>query len=103
MIIDPGLTSSICLFSLDYLDKQDTPSIPEGYTLSIAFACVLEIVKGLNTLVVQGEPHPTVQGWIEPDKRVEKSSDTGVGATSIDAITKDKTADHGKALWFFMR
>ena len=84
------------MFSLDHLDKQDTPSIPEGYTLSIAFACVLEIVKGLNTLVVQGEPPPIIQGWIEPEDHVKKSSDTGVGATSIDAITKDKSADQGK-------
>lgn len=84
-------------FSLDHLDKQDTPSIPDGYTLSVAFACVLEIVKALNTLVVQGEPvSQNVRGWIEPDSKVEKSSDTGVGATSITAMAKDKSAEKSK-------
>ncbi|KAK3700698.1 hypothetical protein QZH41_015645 [Actinostola sp. cb2023] len=79
---------------LDHLEKQDTPTIPDGYTLSIAFACVLEIVKGLNTLVVQGESTSQAdQGWIEPDEHVMKSSDTGVGAISINAMAKDKSTD----------
>jgi len=84
--------------SLDHLDKQDTPSIPDGYTLSIAFACVLEIVKALNTLVVQGESaSQMVQGWIEPEEHKERTGDTGVGSNSINAMAKDKSTE--KSRW----
>jgi hypothetical protein len=86
----------ICLLfvcSLDHLEKQETPSIPDGYTLSIAFACILEIVRGLTTLVLQAKPETQpVEGWIEPDVKVIKDSDTGVGvgAVSVNAMDQGK-------------
>lgn len=83
--------------SLDHLEKQETPSIPDGYTLSIAFACILEIVKGLNTLVIQTSPEsPPVQGWIEPDVKDVKDSDTGVGTVSINAMDQGELRGKSK-------
>lgn len=99
--IQPKLFLFVFLYSLDHLDKQDTPSIPDGYTLSIAFACVLEIVKALNTLVVQGEPaSQNVQGWIEPDEHFnQKSNDTGVGVTLLKAMAKDESTEKSMLLF----
>ncbi|XP_031571220.1 protein MON2 homolog isoform X2 [Actinia tenebrosa] len=80
---------------LDHLEKQETPSIPDGYTLSIAFACILEIVKGLNTLVVHTSPEkPSIEGWIEPDVKHVKESDTGVGTVSINAMDQGASNNH---------
>ncbi|KAK3101498.1 hypothetical protein FSP39_004044 [Pinctada imbricata] len=36
---------------LEFLDKVDPPSIPEGYGLSVAFYCLLEVVKSIQILV----------------------------------------------------
>ena len=35
------------------LDKSDAPSIPEGYAISVAFASLLDVVKGVTTIVTQ--------------------------------------------------
>lgn len=37
------------------LDKVDPPTIADGYGLSLAFYCLLEVVKSVRILV-QGEP-----------------------------------------------
>ncbi|XP_022081616.1 protein MON2 homolog isoform X2 [Acanthaster planci] len=38
---------------LDMLDKSEAPSIPEGYSISAAFASLLDVVKGVTTIVTQ--------------------------------------------------
>ena len=35
------------------LDKADAPLIPEGYAISVAFASLLDVVKGVTTIVTQ--------------------------------------------------
>ena len=42
------------------LDKADAPLIPDGYAISVAFASLLDVVKGVTTIVTQemeGEEH----------------------------------------------
>ncbi|XP_038067855.1 protein MON2 homolog isoform X2 [Patiria miniata] len=38
---------------LEMLDKSDAPSIPDGYAISVAFASLLDVVKGVTTIVTQ--------------------------------------------------
>ncbi|XP_071784170.1 protein MON2 homolog isoform X2 [Asterias amurensis] len=38
---------------LEMLDKADAPLIPEGYAISVAFASLLDVVKGVTTIVTQ--------------------------------------------------
>ncbi|EDO31510.1 predicted protein [Nematostella vectensis] len=64
---------------LEHLDRQETPTIPDGYTLSIAFGCMLEVIKALDTVVVQSRSSfkpVQVDGWIEPDQDKIKESVT---------------------------
>lgn len=39
-------------FSLEMLDKLEPPSIPEGYGISIAFYCLLEITRSIQLVII---------------------------------------------------
>ncbi|XP_028908969.1 protein MON2 homolog isoform X2 [Ornithorhynchus anatinus] len=39
---------------LEMLDKVEPPSIPEGYAMSVAFHCLLDLVRGITTMI-EGE------------------------------------------------
>lgn len=41
-------------FSLEMLDKVEPPTIPEGYAMSVAFHCLLDLVRGITTMI-EGE------------------------------------------------
>jgi hypothetical protein len=38
-------------FSLEMMDKVEPPPIPEGYGISIAFSCLLGVIKGVHQIV----------------------------------------------------
>jgi hypothetical protein len=38
---------------LEMLDKMEPPAIPEGYGISVAYACLLDIVRSIS-LAIQG-------------------------------------------------
>ena len=92
----PGQTSCLVnkfllFLSLEQLERPECSSIPDGYTLSIAFACLLEIVKSLDVLVQENTGSANggdVIGWIEPDVR-GTSNETGVGTDTIRAAAKE--------------
>lgn len=48
--IDPPKSTTIGTY-LEMLDKTDAPTISESYTVSVAFACVLDTVKSVSSLV----------------------------------------------------
>ena len=77
--------------SLEQLERPESSSIPDGYTLSVAFACLLEIVKSLDALVQENTPPSSqveVVGWIEPEV-FRTSNETGVGTETIRAAAKE--------------
>lgn len=39
--------------SLEMLDKMEPPAIPDGYGISIAYACLLDIVRSIS-LAIEG-------------------------------------------------
>lgn len=43
--------SHFFLFSLEMLDKVEPPSIPEGYAMSVAFSALLDLVRGITTMI----------------------------------------------------
>ena len=55
------LLISACIsrdFSLEMLDKVEPPTIPEGYAMSVAFHCLLDLVRGITTMIEEiGRAH----------------------------------------------
>lgn len=45
----------LILYSLDMIDKTEPPPVAEGYGLSLAFVCILDIVRSVN-LVASSVP-----------------------------------------------
>lgn len=41
----------LSLVSLEMLDKVEPPSIPEGYAMSVAFSALLDLVRGITTMI----------------------------------------------------
>ena len=86
-------------FSLEHLERPECSSISDGYTLSIAFACLLEIVKSLDVLVQESNDSSSrgdVIGWIEPEVS-GTAIETGVGTDTIRAAAKESVEnDKGK-------
>lgn len=79
---------------LEQLERPECSSIPDGYTLSIAFACLLEIVKSLDVLVQENDSssnREAVAGWIEPEVVLRTANETGVGTETIRAAAKEGT------------
>ena len=76
--------------SLEHLERPECSSISDGYTLSIAFACLLEIVKSLDVLVQEnnGSSNGGDVGWIEPEVP-GTAIETGVGTDTIRAAAKE--------------
>ena len=79
-----------CNSSLEQLERPEYSTIPDGYALSIAFACLLEIVKSLDVLIQENKPSSAepVGGWIEP-QRTSTGNDTGVGTETIQAAINE--------------
>lgn len=46
-LLCPFLSSS----SLEMLDKVEPPSIPEGYAMSVAFSALLDLVRGITSMI----------------------------------------------------
>uniref|UniRef100_A0A673LAY6 Protein MON2 homolog n=1 Tax=Sinocyclocheilus rhinocerous TaxID=307959 RepID=A0A673LAY6_9TELE len=44
----------VFLLSLEMLDKVEPPSIPEGYAMSVAFSALLDLVRGITSMIERG-------------------------------------------------
>lgn len=49
------ITQLFIYFSLEMLDKTDPPCIQDGYCMSVAYACLLDVIRSIS-LVVQNTP-----------------------------------------------
>lgn len=43
--------------SLEMLDKVEPPTIPEGYAMSVAFHCLLDLVRGITNMIEEEFGH----------------------------------------------
>ena len=53
------LIDSVVFFSLEMLDRIEPPNIPDGYSLSLAFLCLLDVV-GCVQNIINGQHEETL-------------------------------------------
>lgn len=70
------------------LDKVEPPSIPEGYAMSVAFSALLDLVRGITSMIEREldqhdqaaakfrEDHPNEE-WKPPAGKQRKDLDKG--------------------------
>lgn len=59
--------------SLEMLDKVEPPSIPEGYAMSVAFSALLDLVRGITSMIERelAEEEAAVRREANPDQNTQ--------------------------------
>ncbi|XP_063303219.1 protein MON2 homolog isoform X2 [Pelobates fuscus] len=83
---------------LEMLDKVEPPTIPEGYAMSVAFHCLLDLVRGITTMI-EGEI-----GQAETDSHISAEETVSRAQTSEqpDLATVSDPAERetvGRTVW----
>ncbi|NXT16186.1 MON2 protein, partial [Prunella fulvescens] len=69
---------------LEMLDKVEPPTIPEGYAMSVAFHCLLDLVRGITTMIEGelGEAETVIQTTTEATSLPAQSSEQDLQSLS---------------------
>ena len=69
------------------LDKVEPPTIPEGYAMSVAFHCLLDLVRGITTMI-EGE-----LGEVETERQTSTAEAVSSPAQSSEQQELQSTSD----------
>ncbi|XP_022427353.1 protein MON2 homolog isoform X3 [Delphinapterus leucas] len=84
---------------LEMLDKVEPPTIPEGYAMSVAFHCLLDLVRGITSMI-EGE-----LGEVETECQTTTTEAVSSPAQSSEQQELQSTSDHmdkaivSRAVW----
>ncbi|MGH0162008.1 UNVERIFIED_CONTAM: hypothetical protein FKN15_042277 [Acipenser sinensis] len=71
---------------LEMLDKVEPPSIPEGYAMSVAFSCLLDLVRGITSMLEKELGQSVPQTSPDPamvQKQSSEQSDKEPGTRAV--------------------
>ncbi|KAM4747142.1 protein MON2 homolog isoform 1-T1 [Rhinophrynus dorsalis] len=78
---------------LEMLDKVEPPTIPEGYAMSVAFHCLLDLVRGITTMIEgeigQAETDSHTSAEDTPSQTQTQTSDPQDHASASDPTDKE--------------
>ncbi|XP_004692657.1 PREDICTED: protein MON2 homolog isoform X3 [Condylura cristata] len=83
---------------LEMLDKVEPPTIPEGYAMSVAFHCLLDLVRGITALI-EGELGAVETGGRSSPEAAASAAQSSEqpGLRSASGRTEEDTAS--RAVW----
>ncbi|KAK1340956.1 hypothetical protein QTO34_017356 [Cnephaeus nilssonii] len=83
---------------LEMLDKVEPPTIPEGYAMSVAFHCLLDLVRGITSMIEGelGETETECQPSSEAASSTTQSSEQQELLSTADEMDKEIV---NKAVW----
>lgn len=55
----------MCFTSLEILDKVEPPVVPDGYGISVAYACLMEIIRSLQ-ITISPQQQPEAESGVSP-------------------------------------
>ena len=73
------------------LDKVEPPTIPEGYAMSVAFQCLLDLVRGITSMIEGelGEVETECQTTTEAASSLTQSSEQQELQSTSDQMDKE--------------
>ena len=73
------------------LDKVEPPTIPEGYAMSVAFHCLLDLVRGITSMIEGelGEVETECQTTTEAASSPTQSSERQESQSTSDQMDKE--------------
>uniref|UniRef100_A0A667GXR8 Protein MON2 homolog n=1 Tax=Lynx canadensis TaxID=61383 RepID=A0A667GXR8_LYNCA len=83
---------------LEMLDKVEPPTIPEGYAMSVAFHCLLDLVRGITSMIEGelGEVETECQTTTEAASSPTQSSERQESQSTSDQMDKEIVS---RAVW----
>ncbi|XP_045320915.1 protein MON2 homolog isoform X5 [Leopardus geoffroyi] len=83
---------------LEMLDKVEPPTIPEGYAMSVAFHCLLDLVRGITSMIEGelGEVETECQTTTEVASSPTQSSERQESQSTSDQMDKEIVS---RAVW----
>ncbi|XP_029470899.1 protein MON2 homolog isoform X3 [Rhinatrema bivittatum] len=83
---------------LEMLDKVEPPTIPEGYAMSVAFHCLLDLVRGITAMIEGelGQSETVSETSTEESTSQTQSSDQRDQLSESDQIEKEPV---NRAVW----
>ncbi|KAF6120388.1 MON2-like protein, regulator of endosome-to-Golgi trafficking [Phyllostomus discolor] len=83
---------------LEMLDKVEPPTIPEGYAMSVAFHCLLDLVRGITSMIEGelGEVETECQTTSEAASSPTQSSEQPELQSTSDQMDKERA---NRAVW----
>ncbi|CAK7296957.1 Protein MON2 homolog [Vulpes lagopus] len=83
---------------LEMLDKVEPPTIPEGYAMSVAFHCLLDLVRGITSMIEGelGEVETECQTTTEAASSLTQSSEQQELQSTSDQMDKEIVS---RAVW----
>ncbi|XP_032204739.1 protein MON2 homolog isoform X7 [Mustela erminea] len=83
---------------LEMLDKVEPPTIPEGYAMSVAFHCLLDLVRGITSMIEGelGKVETECQTTTEAASSPTQSSEQQELQSTSDQMDKEKVS---RAVW----
>ncbi|XP_036996191.1 protein MON2 homolog isoform X1 [Artibeus jamaicensis] len=83
---------------LEMLDKVEPPTIPEGYAMSVAFHCLLDLVRGITSMIEGelGEIETECQTTSEAASSPTQSSEQPELQSTSDQMDKERV---NRAVW----
>lgn len=85
------------------LDKVEPPSIPEGYSLSVAFSALLDLVRGITSMIERELAQEEKE--VEDEEEYEEASQTCSEAPLSQEMvnqTQDLTDEREPSGWSFL-
>ncbi|GAB5573993.1 protein MON2 homolog isoform X2 [Prionailurus iriomotensis] len=81
--------------NLEMLDKVEPPTIPEGYAMSVAFHCLLDLVRGITSMIEGelGEVETECQTTTEAASSPTQSSERQESQSTSDQMDKEIDTD----------
>ncbi|XP_069760291.1 protein MON2 homolog isoform X1 [Narcine bancroftii] len=62
---------------LELLDKVEPPTIPDGYAMSVAFSCLLDLVRGITAMIEAELEHEEVVSQCDTSKTKTQAQPSG--------------------------
>ena len=97
---------------MDMLEKSDPPPIPDGYAMSVSFACLLDVTKSVSSVVTLGlegeerrvdreeRQRKQKEQGLAVDEQEEDDEDNDDRPRSVDSVLA--TVNKGCVLFFLM-
>ncbi|KAM9311030.1 protein MON2 homolog isoform 3-T3 [Gastrophryne carolinensis] len=81
---------------LEMLDKVEPPTIPEGYAMSVAFHCLLDLVRGITTMIEGEIGQAETDSQISAEETPSQASDQKDHTTVSDPPEEEPV---GRTVW----